>query len=88
MEDNSIIIFRDYGKVDINLKSIMEKNGISETQLVKKTGLHHQVIRRYYNGSIERLDRDVLSRLCYVLNCSLNELICYTKPENKKIQKK
>ena len=46
--ENSIIIYRDYGDIVFDIKTIMDMKGITINQVVKKTGLHHQVIRRYY----------------------------------------
>ena len=77
--DNSIIVYRDYG----DIKSIMNKKGISINQVVKKTGLHHKVIHRYYDGTAVRYDKDVLSKLCFVLDCNLNDIMYYEKPKNK-----
>lgn len=79
--DNSIVIYRDYGTIKFDLKSIMDKKGITISQVTKKTGLHHQVIRRYYNGTAERFDRDVLSKLCFVIGCNLNDIMYYEKPK-------
>lgn len=78
--DNSIIIYRDYGDISFDIKSIMDKKGITINQVVKKTGLHHQVIRRYYEGTILRYDKDVLSKLCFVLDCNLDDIMHYEKP--------
>lgn len=80
--DNSIIIYRDYRSMKFDIKSIMDKKGITITQVVKKTELHHQVIKRYYYGTAERFDKDVLSKLCYVIDCDLNDIMYYEKPNN------
>ena len=81
--DNSIIVYRDYGDIKFDIKSIMDKKGISINQVVKKTGLHHKVVHRYYDGTAVRYDKDVLSKLCFVLDCNLNDLMYYEKPKNK-----
>lgn len=62
----------------------MKKQNITKTQLAKRTGLHYQIINRYYDNEIVRLDRDVLAKFCYILNCSLDEIIYYEKPKTKK----
>ncbi len=80
--DNSIIVYRDYGNIKFDIKSVMDNKGITINQVVKKTGLHHQVIKRYYNGTVERFDKDVLSKLCYVIDCNLNDIMYYEKPKN------
>ncbi len=79
---DSIITYVAYGSIKCNLKSLMQENNISKTKLVKKTGLHHKVIERYMTDSITKLDKDVLAKLCYILNCDLTELISYVKPKD------
>lgn len=80
---DSVVIYRDYGEVKLNIKKIMDKKGITINQVVKNTGLHHQVVRRYYDGTIVRYDKDVLSKLCFVLDCDLDDIMYYEKPKKK-----
>lgn len=80
---DSVVIYRDYGEVKLNIKKIMDKKGITINQVVKNTGLHHQVVRRYYDGTIVRYDKDVLSKLCFVLDCNLDDIMYYEKPKKK-----
>lgn len=82
MENNSIIIYRDYGDIIFDVKTIMDKKGITVNQVVKKTGLHHQVIRRYYEGSVIRYDKDILSKLCFVIGCNLSDIMNYQRPKD------
>lgn len=79
--ENSIIVYRNYGDIKFDIKSIMDKKGITVNQIVKKTGLHHQVIRRYYDGTVVRYDKDVLSKLCFVIGCQLSDIMYYEKPK-------
>lgn len=78
---NSIITYIDYGYILYDIKSVMKKRNLTKNQIVKKTGLHHQVIERYMSDSVTRFDRDVLAKLCYVLDCSLEEIITYVGPK-------
>lgn len=80
---DSIIVFREYGDIELDIKSVMDKKHITISQVVKKTGLHHQVVRRYYDGTAVRYDKDVLARLCFVLDCELNEIMHYKRIKNK-----
>ena len=81
LEDNSIFLYKDYGKIVFDLKTIMDKKGITVSKIVKTPGLHHKVIKRYYEGSAERYDKDVLSKLCFVLDCNLEDIMHYEKPK-------
>lgn len=78
--DDSIVIYRNYGKVVCSIKNIMEIRNITKTQLAKKTGLHHRVLDRYITGDLSRFDQDVLAKLCYILKCDINDIIHYEEP--------
>lgn len=73
---------KNYGKVEIKLSSIMDKHNISVYQMSKLTGLKHSTIKSYYtNSPITRVDLDVLSKICYVLNCNISDILQYNSPE-------
>lgn len=69
---------KDYGKVEIKLGSIMDRYGISMYQMTKLTGLKHTTVKSYYtNAPITRVDLDVISKFCYVLDCKIEDIIEY-----------
>lgn len=73
---------KDYGKVRIKLSSIMDKYGISKYQMTKLTGLKHTTIKAYYtNAPLTRIDTDVISKFCYVLNCKIEDIVEYLPPK-------
>ena len=57
----------------------MKKNNIGIYKLGKLTGLKYDVIMRYYHDQIIKYDAVVLAKLCFVLNCSISELLKYEK---------
>lgn len=67
----------EYGKVRIKLRSVIEKNNITRYQLSKMTSTRFEVVNKWYNGEVERIDSDVLARFCFVLNCKVEDLIEY-----------
>ena len=77
----SVVVYKEYGKIVFDIKSIMEKKNITVSQIVKRTGLHHKVIKRYCEGSLVRYDNEVLSKLCFVLGCELQDIMYYKKPD-------
>jgi len=79
----SIITYADYGFVKCNLKSVMMQKNITKTQLAKNTGLHHQILERYMSDTITRLDKDVLAKMCYVLDCKISDIITYVEPQDR-----
>ena len=85
MDNNirGIVEYKDYGKVEIKLSSIMDKKDISIYQMSKLASLKHSTVKSYYNNCpITRVDLDVLSKLCYVLNCNVQDILEYQYPDS------
>ena len=76
-----IVELKNYGKVEIKLSSIMDKNNISIYQMSKLTFLKHSTVKNYYNNCpLTRVDLDVISKFCYVLNCNIEDILEYKYP--------
>ena len=78
--EESIIEFKDYGKINIIISKMMDRKGITVYKMSKLTGLKHQTIKGYYNNDpLTRVDLDVLARMCYVLDCKISDVLEYKK---------
>lgn len=73
---------KEYGSIRLRLKEILEERSISLNQLSFRTEMQRTQLRNYRDNKIQRLDIDILLRLCYVLECDLTDLLEYTPPEN------
>ena len=74
---NNIYIFKDYSKVEITLKEILEKKGISRNKLSVMIAVNYDLVNRYYNNLVIRVDIDIIARMCYVLNCDITDILKY-----------
>ena len=74
---------QNYGAIKLPLKEIIEESKISLNQISFRTEMQRQQLRNYRDNKIQRLDIDILKRLCYVLYCGLYELIEYIPPSDK-----
>lgn len=68
------------GEIKIHLNELIEQRGVSLNQLSFRTEMQRSQLRNYRDNKIQRLDIDILRRLCYVLECDLTELIEYIPP--------
>lgn len=75
--ETGIFDIKDYGKVELRVKDIMEQKHITRNKLAVLTGAKYNVIDRYYNNELARIDLDVLARICYVLGCDISDVIKY-----------
>ena len=76
---NSIFEIKDYGKISFHVKELMDAKNITRSKLSKLANVRSEVADKWYNGNIERMDIDVLTRICFVLDCSIQDLMTYSK---------
>lgn len=71
----------EYGTIRIKLDELIEKAGISKNKLSHKAEMQRTQINAYCNNQITRLDIDVLSRICTVLESSIGDLLEFIPPK-------
>ena len=63
---------------------LMDARKITRNRLRTLTGIKYDVIDRYYKGQdIALVDLDFLAKICYVLDCRVEDLLHYEQPEQK-----
>lgn len=80
----SIEQFTDFGNTVICLKDLMNKKGITIYQLSRLSNIKYETIKKYYNGICFRFDDVTLSKICYILNCEIKDIIKYVPPKSNK----
>ena len=83
MSERSIFITQSYGQVVLRLREILDARGMNRNQLASAIHVNFSVVNRWYQGHVEKLDLDILARICYVLNCDVCELLEYHPEESK-----
>jgi len=77
---NGIIVQKNYGKVIVKLSEILDRKNITRNKLRTLTGIKYEVIDRYYKAkNIEMVDLDFVAKVCYVLDCKIDDLLEYQK---------
>ena len=73
----SVISTTSYGNISIHLKEVLEKREITRYRLAKLAGTRFEVVEKWYSGTVERIDSDILARFCYILDCDIDDIIKY-----------
>ena len=72
---------KEYGTIRIKLDELIKKSGLSKNKLSHRAEMQRTQINHYCNNEITRLDIDVLSRICTVLNCKIGDLLEFIPPQ-------
>ena len=76
-DSKSVFAIKDYGKISLHLKEIMDSKKITRNYLARVSNTRFEVINKWYNNEVEKMDLDILSRICYVLECSPADIVKY-----------
>ena len=83
MKERAVLVRANYGHVELRLKEVMDERGISRNQLAKLIDARFEVVGKWYKGEVEKMDLDILARICYALECTTEDLIRYVPGEEK-----
>ena len=76
-----VLMRANYGRVELRLGEIIDERGISRNQLAKMIDARFEVVSKWYKGEVEKMDLDILARLCYALDCKAEDIVQYVPDE-------
>ena len=71
----------EYRTIQIKLDELLKESDLSKSMLSHRSEMQRTQINNYCRNQITRLDIDVLTRLCTVLNCEIDNLLEFVPPE-------
>lgn len=75
--ERELFSLKNYGHIEINIKNLMDKKQITRNSLARAVNTRFEVIDKWYNGHVEKIDADILARICFVLDCTPEDIIKY-----------
>ena len=75
--NREIYTLNQYGHIELRLKEVMDRRDISRNALARAVNTRFEVIDKWYQGHVEKIDADILARICYVLECTPEDIIQY-----------
>ena len=73
----------EWGKVDLKLDEYLKKHHISGSSLSRNGQIHYKQLLKYCNNDMQKVDLNLLARICKTINCEIGEIIQYTPPKSK-----
>ena len=71
----------NYGTIHIKLTEITQSQNISKATIMKRADVQRTQLNHYYRNEITRIDIDVLARLCFALNCNVEDILEFLPPD-------
>ena len=79
-----IMLEIEYGAIRSKLNEYLNKRGITTYELSDKAHIRFQTITNLRHNSATRIDFEVLAKMCYALNCKIEDIIEYRPNESSK----
>lgn len=79
MPEHGVMLMQSYGRVSLKLAALMDARGITRNRLARLVNTRYEVVDKWYKGQVEKLDLDVLARVCFVLDCNVQDVLEYTE---------
>ncbi len=67
----------EYGHLRLHIEEILKEKGISKNKLCKELDIPRSNLNRYCQQSFQRIDANLICKLCYYLEIDIAELITY-----------
>ncbi len=66
-----------YGHLKLHIEEILKKKGISKNKLCKELDIPRSNLNRYCQQNFQRIDANLICKLCDYLDIDISELITY-----------
>ncbi|MSS43401.1 helix-turn-helix transcriptional regulator [Anaerosalibacter bizertensis] len=70
---------QDFGRVIFKIDEVLEEKNISKNKLEKEANLQRTQLNSYCNNRVKRIDLLTLAKICYVLDCEIEDIMEYVR---------
>jgi putative transcriptional regulator len=70
--------------IRITLRDVLDRLGISQTELQLRTGLAYSTVNDLYHGKVRRVELATLNSLCEALECDVADLLSYERDKQRR----
>ena len=71
----------NYGRLKLNIEGILQEKHISKNRICKDLDIPRSNFNRYCRGDYQRIDANLVCKLCYYLDLQPGDLLSYESPK-------
>lgn len=75
----------NYGTLHLRINEILKEKGISKNKICKDLDIPRSNFNRYCRDEFQRIDTNLICKLCNYLDINIGDLIEYRKPHKQGI---
>lgn len=68
-----------YGHLEMRIDELLKERGISKNTICKDLDIPRSNFNRYCRNEFQRIDSNLICKLCSYLECEISDLIIYVK---------
>ena len=76
----------EWGEVNLKLDEFLKKHNISRSSLSRNGQIHYKQLLKYCNNDMQKVDLNLLARICKTVNCEISDIIEYFPPSEENNQ--
>lgn len=70
------------GQVVLKIGEAAEKNNFGISRFARLTMLQYRQAKKYRENAMQKVDLDVLARICYACDCNISDILEYLPPKD------
>ena len=74
---NEVMQEINYGQIILKLDKILKERNITTYELSNSANIRFQTVKELREDTATRIDFNVLAKICYALNCKVQDIIEY-----------
>jgi putative transcriptional regulator len=75
----------NYHTVQLKLADRVAESGLSKTKICQRAEVTHKLLKSYCENTVQRVDLNVLGRICTVLECDIGDLFVLISQDGDEI---
>ncbi len=75
-------LMEKWGEVNLTLDEFLKNHNISRSSLSRNAQIHYGQLLKYCRNDMQKVDLNILARICKTINCEIGDIIEYLPPKS------
>ena len=73
----------NFGRLELRINELLKEKRVSKNRICKDMDIPRANFNRYCRNDFQRIDANLICKLCYYLDVDVSDLVVYKKPKEK-----